>query len=55
MTVATLIAILQSCRPDAHVVYPNMEIDERIEVGKVTEHDKGYAYPDEHRYLVILR
>jgi hypothetical protein len=55
MTVAMLIAILQGCKPQARVVYPNMEIDEKIEVQKVTELDKGKYCLEKNRYQVVLR
>ena len=55
MTVATLIAVLQGCRPDAQVVYPNMEINEKITITKVTEMDKGKGWPSQHRYYVEVR
>jgi hypothetical protein len=55
MTVALLIAILEGCRQNAEVVYPNMEIDQKESISKVTQEDKGKYYPEEHRWLVVLR
>lgn len=59
MTVATLIAVLQGCQPNATVVYPNMEIDEKIEITHVTETDRNEKhpalYPERIRYIVVLR